>query len=110
MEPAVRCFHRQYLAAAFCKNVPPTSDKSLTKRPAEGLVKSATIEGEHMNRREPWKARGLEEPLHPPPPRHHGHVPPHVVIADGIEAVSAQLAEIQETLDDMRADNGSGKR
>jgi len=37
-------------------------------------------------------------------------VPPHVVIADGIEAVSAQLAEIQETLDEMRHENGSGKR
>jgi hypothetical protein len=54
-------------------------------------------------KREQWKATKDQWDA-PPPPRHGPHgIQPHVEIMQGIEAVSAQLVELQATVDQIRS-------
>ncbi|MBI2929437.1 MAG: hypothetical protein HYY24_27545 [Verrucomicrobia bacterium] len=61
-------------------------------------------------KRQPWTAgielRAAQPPPPPPPgppPHPHGGIPPHLIIIEGLQAVSAQVAELQAAVDEMRA-------
>jgi len=58
----------------------------------------------HMKRM-PWVPPPEVEPSHVPlpPPHPYGHVPPHLVIEQGIAAVSAQVAEVQAAVEALDA-------
>lgn len=54
----------------------------------------------------PWKAAtDHQPPVAPPPPHDRGHafVPPHVVIIEGLEAVSEQLVHLETSIKEIRS-------
>jgi hypothetical protein len=68
----------------------------------------------HMknNTTTPWVADPASLPFTapPPPPRHHhAHGPkPHEIIIEGLEAISAQIAELKAAVDEERGSDQTG--